>query len=87
MKTHPEQQPDEIYLGNTVPSNLDKSEWKTKRLGIKCMLQAGTLYISEYLKPWFIKRSEVQEALDKQRFENHPGSPERIKVYEQMLSQ
>lgn len=30
---HPEQRPDEIYLGNTDADNFRKSGWKTKRLG------------------------------------------------------
>jgi len=83
---HPEQLPGEIYLGNIVPSNLVGSAWKTKRLGNQPFKADGTPYEGGNLKPWFIQRSEVQEAINKERQDNTMSSPGRIEVYERMLN-
>ncbi len=87
MKTHPEQRPDEIYLGNTRPEDLWKSSWRTSRLGENPLMVDGTPYTGGNLNPWFIKKSEVQAQIDSEKLNNKLWSEERIKTFEQMISE
>ena len=82
---HPEQQPDEIYLGNTRPCNIGKSSWRTSRLGVNPLMANGLPYNGNDLKPWFIKKSEVISAIESKKLENKPWSQESINIYEKML--
>lgn len=89
---HPEQQPDEIYMGNCEVKDLYGS-WKTSRLGRIArnssgvpLLQPLHPYKTDKTFPWFIKRSEVEWAISAEKIANKPWSPERIRVYEEMLS-
>ena len=85
---HPEQQPDEIYMGNSAPETLAKSSWRTSRLGLNPLKADGSPLIGwDDLKPWFIKKSEVQAAIEAKRLENKPWSQESITVYEKMLAE
>lgn len=87
-KTHPEQQEDEIYLGNTIPEALNQSTWKTSRLGdIPRMVDGSPIAEKTVLRPWFIKRFEVQAALDAELAKpSEARMNERISVYTNMLS-
>jgi len=86
-KAHPEQQQDEIYLGNTRPEDLRKSSWRSSRLGKNPLRRDGTPYTGGGLKPWFIKRSEVEAAIEAKRIENKPWSADSIRVFEEMLAE
>jgi len=87
---HPEQRPDEIYLGNARPGDLSDSSWKTSRLG-KVGLQADGSPLgkhnAERLRPWFIKRAEVEATIQAERLNNKPWSASTIRVYEAMLAE
>lgn len=87
MKTHPEKQPDEIYLGNANPDTLWKSSWQTSRLGDSPLMADGRPYMGGGLKPWFIKKSEVQAQIDYEKLNNKPWSAERNRVFEEMLAE
>lgn len=65
MKHHPEQQDDEIYMGNASEDVLWKSTWRTIRFGGHPLMRDGTRYTGGGgLLPWFIKRSEVEYAIN-----------------------
>jgi len=64
--SHPEQKPDEIYLGNASADTILRSSWKTSRRGINPLGSNGLpldKYFPETLKPWFIKTDEVRERI------------------------
>lgn len=82
--THPEQQKDEIYLGNCIPEKLQTS-WMTKRLGVIAYDVDGNI-INYGLKPWFIKRSEVQEAIDREEKRTVDYDRGKIEIYKSMLN-
>lgn len=90
---HPEQQTDEIYMGNCTVAEMRRSLWKTSRLGRIArnpsgvpILQPLHPYITDKTFPWFIKRSEVEDAISAEKIANRPWSPERIQGYEGLLS-
>ena len=64
MKTkqihHPEQQPDEIYMGNTHGKPV--TAWQTVRIG-KQAYDIYNMSIIQGLSPWFIKRKEVEDCI------------------------
>ena len=68
MKHHPEQQDDEIYMGNEHVESLSQSrgsitKWKTLRLGDTAYDRSGNVLTSHC--SMFIKRSEVDAAIGK----------------------
>lgn len=63
MKHHPEQEDDEIFLGDVTPINYDRTGWKTKRAGGQSYNSDGSINPDERVKPLFVKRSEVEQAL------------------------
>lgn len=72
---HPEQQDDEIYLGNTSFEDACKSKWRTKRLGRQAIDRNGKpLALANQLKPWFVKVSEVEAAIEAERKSPFGGS-------------
>lgn len=81
MKTHPEQRPDEIYMGNATREDVARSSWRTSRLGNTPLMADGSPLNSHDLRPWFIKRSEVEQAI---RDENNA---DLIRVYESLLAE
>ncbi len=85
MKLHPEQQPDELYLGNIPPEDLWKSYWKTSRLGSNPLRSDGTPYTGGDLKPWFIKRSEVEAAVAREQAKGQDAFDFKIRAYTEML--
>jgi hypothetical protein len=87
MQNHPEQQPDELYMGNTMPEEVGQSSWRTTRLGETPLNIHGETITNSRLKPWFIKRSEVEAAIRTERLTDKPRSSERIGVYESMLAE
>lgn len=64
MRTHPEQQNDEIYLGNTHFIQDDLKHLKTLRLGnVRYDINGKVLNPKHYpnLKPLFINKNEENE--------------------------
>ena len=88
---HPECQPDEIYMGNSSLLDLHQSNWRTKRFGttaidIKGNVLGSTGYPGSF-RPWFIKRSEVEQAIEAERAKpDNPCGKDRIRVYEGLLN-
>lgn len=80
MKRHPEQQNDEIYLGNATLGEMRKSLWRTSRLGKQTFMRDGTPFKGESY-PWFIKKSEVEQRIE---IERQNGGP-NIRIYSDML--
>ena len=63
---HPEQRPDEIYMGNVKPGETVKFRWCSGRLGQNAYMTDGTLIAPvNGLFPWFIKVGEVETAIKK----------------------
>ena len=87
MKTHPEQEPDEIYMGNATRGDAAKSSWRSSRFGSTPLKADGSPLNGSDLRPWFIKRSEVEQAIETERLADKPWSPEKIRVYESMLTE
>jgi hypothetical protein len=86
MRTHPEQEPDEVYLGNTTIEGVMRSSWRTSRLGEYPLCADGSPYKGTDLRPWFIKRSEVQGEINKLKgWIFAPDRDRRIKKLESML--
>lgn len=85
MKKHPEQTPEEIYLGNALQHEVLKSSWRSTRLGNTPLMADGSPCIFSDVKPWFIQRSEVEAAIAAERINDKPWSAERIRVFESML--
>lgn len=85
MKHHPEQQEDEIYMGNvTCPwETVQKTTWRSNRFGEHAQNVHGKPVPG--LFPWFIKRSEVQAAYDEAQLSTGPNAAERAQVYKGML--
>jgi len=86
MKTHPEQLPEELYLGNARPEDVWRSPWRTSRLGENPLKADGTPYTYGGLKPWFIQRAEVQAEIEKEKRNAQPWSPDIIQAFEGMLA-
>ncbi len=71
---HPEQKEDEIFLGNACHADAQKSYWKSSRFGnVAYQLDGKVIPYSESkdyfgvsfdrLRPWFIKKSEVERRI------------------------
>lgn len=84
MEHHPEQQAGEIYMGNTLPSELSQSSWRTRRLGTSAFFANGTPMTKTTLRPWFIKESEVEADVAKEASRAAPDH-DRIKALTQMV--
>ena len=71
IKHHPEQQEDEIYMGNSLLAGFLKSAWRLKRRGIQALDCNGKPINDpdDDFRPWFVKRSEVQEKADSSTLE------------------
>lgn len=78
-KHHPEQGDDEIFMGNTVPSQCHIG-WKTKRFGKYAYNAHGKLITNNEYVPAFIKKQEVREALANEQID-----ADRRRVWEKML--
>lgn len=90
MKHHPEQQDDEIYMGNSTPENAEQTSWRTGRLGKLTLNVDGEpcdKFTTKAIKPWFIKVSEVEASIEMERQSNNPGSAEIIKIMQPMIEQ
>lgn len=85
MKHHPEQADDEIYMGNSTLEAMHKSSWRTGRLGNQPLTRGGAPLSDSELRPWFIKLSEVQHAIDHARAENKPWAGDIIKSLQPMV--
>jgi len=82
MKHHPEQQEDEIYMGNEHVESLNGThrsitKWKTLRFGDTSYDRGGNVLTNH--RPMFIKRSEVEAAIG----ESQDGYEKRI--FQEML--
>lgn len=82
MKHHPEQQDDEIYMGNEHVELLSTArgsitKWGTMRFGDTAYDRSGNVLTSH--RPKFIKRSEVEAAIG----ESQDGYEKRI--FQEML--
>lgn len=74
MKHHPEQQDDEIYMGNTTMDAVRELLWRTKRLGKTAFDRDGIPVQQEsidpiidsksLLIPCFIKVAEVERSIE-----------------------
>ena len=84
--THPEQRPEELYLGNVRPQDVWRSLWRTSRLGSNPLMADGTPCPYGDIKPWFIQRHEVQEAIESEKRNDRPWSAETIRVFKKMLA-
>ena len=84
--THPEQHPEELYLGNTRPEYVWRLPWRTSRLGENPLMADGTPCPYGNIKPWFIQRHEVQEAIEDEKRNDKPWSAITIRVFERMLA-
>ena len=64
---HPEQESDELFLsnwrfGSRFDVSIDELKWKTTRIGKIAYDDEGQILPSD-LKPIFIKKTEVEEAI------------------------
>lgn len=81
-KYHPEQESDEIYMGNASLAEIKASNWKTSRLGNNAYdtngimiyyygyyTSNGNVFRNHYygIRPWFIKKQEVQNRMEKEK--------------------
>lgn len=84
---HPEQLPDEIYMGNENPrTNL--SGWRSSRYGEQPLDKNGEkLLYSDWpnVRPWFIRISEVRAAIEHENFVKGPNWQEKVKIYQEMI--
>jgi hypothetical protein len=88
MKHHPEQLDGEIYMGNSLIDCVLKSSWKTIRRGNLALRRDGNPVCDPDpdFKPWFLKSSEVEAAIDLERRAGNSWSAERIKTLRSMVS-
>ena len=82
MKHHPEQQDDEVYMGNEHVESLSTdrgsiTKWETLRFGDTAYDRSGNVLINH--RPMFIKRLEVEAAIG----ESQDGYEKRI--FQKML--
>lgn len=59
---HPEQKPNEVYLGNFTPEQAEAIGWRSKRAGTTPLRADGTPYpfaADHNIRPWFASRNEV----------------------------
>lgn len=88
---HPEQQDGELYMGNTTVNSFDCSGWVTKRMGKVARYHDGREMerdgIGKGLFPWFIDRSEVEQAIRTAETGGKLGSAKKIRTYRKMLSE
>ena len=92
---HPEQQSDELFLGNATTESVRQSAWVTSRLGVQAYDINGKPIESHAYdingkrikyRPWFIKREEVKWLVYAMSVSSQPGAKERRSVYEKMLA-
>lgn len=86
MKHHPEQQDDEIYMGNWDREKIE-TDWKTLRLGIVPHGSDGEPLNHSHSRPGFVKISEVQRKIDSVVAENKPWSAEIVRTLQPMIDQ
>ena len=94
MQHHPEQTPDQIFIGNEPRENRlfrdSFCSWKSKTYG-KTAYDINNRII-ENMVPVFINVSEVESAIEHQKFllENSPetayGAEDNIRVWQEMLN-
>ena len=82
MKHHPEQEDDEVYMGNEHVESLSRArgsitKWGALRFGDTAYDRGGNVLTSH--RPKFIKRSEVEAAIG----ESQDGYEKRI--FQKML--
>lgn len=63
MHLHPEQNGDEIYMGNTSAREMIRSDWRSKRTGFAAYDINGENINHLGLVPWFINTDEVWEKI------------------------
>ena len=61
MNKHPEQADDEVFIGNTAPTEFSRYDWTTKRMGIQA-IRPDSRIIEDY-RPVFVKRNEIEAKL------------------------
>lgn len=80
-------------MGNVNKDDFWRSSWKTKRMGEIAYDRNGELVSSRsplsgyYMRPWFIKASEIRDEIHKEQEANKPWSQERIRTFMPMLQQ
>jgi hypothetical protein len=79
---HENQKIDEVYLGYASADEMFKSDWKTSRLDVTKTSNFG----GGERHPWFILRSEIEDRIKAETFNNKPWSAEIIRNYEAMLA-
>lgn len=89
MIHHPEQKPDEIYMGNAQRNVLSSSSWATSRLGENALDSQGKPIIQESwhieLKPWFIKIWEVENRIEQEKASKQPNYKYIIEPLQNMV--
>ncbi len=83
MFRHPEQQDDEVYMGNDDPNDpgINRVFWRTLRYGCTAMASPTVTASKEWeplniprLRPVFVKVSEVQEKASEQKTQSATGA-------------
>jgi hypothetical protein len=89
IKHHPEQQEDEIYMGNIYyPFQLfNNTLWKTRRLGKMARYNDGSVIEDNNAIPWFIQRKEVEETIQFELENPSFNSEEKIREFRKMLKE
>ena len=85
MKHHPEQLDDEIYMGNVTTEDVSKSGWGFGRRGGVAHNSDGEPFASKNLTPWFLKVSEVQARIDRERRKT-PRDERAIELFQNMIN-
>ena len=85
MKHHPEQQDDEIYMGNATPDSLCRSSWRTSRLGTVAFNSFGKVMYNSGYFPWFVKISEIQAVIDNENLMRGPNWQEKVRTFQPMV--
>jgi hypothetical protein len=88
MTKHPEQQNDELLLGNSTQSDFKRIGWTTKRAGVKSFYSDGSPYPHQDkhgVSPVFVQRSEIESAIDRELADGDRF--DRVKLYRKMLSE
>lgn len=89
MKRHPEQLDGELWIGNVEAMQFHKSAWLSKRMGITPRDVNGDPIeprLGDY-RPWFIRASEIEQAIATEEALQRPWSAEKITVYRKMLEE
>lgn len=72
-------------MGNTTDHIRRCSSWKSIRIGTTPLLTNGQPYTGGWLLPWFIQRSEVEAAIEREKQKTEWPSQLGIEVFQQML--